>query len=482
MASNETDFVGWTKSPDGRGTLDIVLSCLITTFLCCWTSVYPNIPAPGDGIWAPFRDKLGLACLGLLGPDFVMVLAIGQRSSARRSVAKFHQNGYTQWTITHGFFADMGGFVLTADDLPRPIPLNAEQLFYLVKNSYVEYPDITAADLKDRNKSDGLARLLTIWQGTWFLITFIARLIQGLHVTTMELTVVSFVVILFGTAWCWKEKPSDVGSTITVHSLTTIEEITIRAGRQPHQPYYQTPLDFVSRDELALNLAWQYYNELARRLLKFSPFARRVAKIPWDRNPSDIFLRMDFDLEVVAFVFVMAFSSVFISAWNLSFPSTVELYFWRAASIYMLAFGFLGLLWMGLSMWIFVPQSREAEGLEPSLFEQELAQRHHPLRDWNHRFQRWRQSRQSNTRRGRRTDDQQPKKGVFAFLNRSHNISREKDPYMGVQVGFLIGTTILCGFYCVFRIYIFVEDFIGLRALPRSAYETVEWATFVPHI
>ena len=71
---------------------------------------------------------------------------------------------------------------------------------------------------------------MTIWQGTWFLITFVARLIQGLHVTTMELTAVSFVVILFGTAWCWKEKPSDVSSTITVHSSTTIEEITIRVS------------------------------------------------------------------------------------------------------------------------------------------------------------------------------------------------------------------------------------------------------------
>jgi hypothetical protein len=52
----------------------------------------------------------------------------------------------------------MGGFVLTADDLPQPIPLNAEQLFYLVKNKHVECPKITAGELKDRNKSDGLAR------------------------------------------------------------------------------------------------------------------------------------------------------------------------------------------------------------------------------------------------------------------------------------------------------------------------------------
>lgn len=71
---------------------------------------------------------------------------------------KFNRAGHNQWTITHGFFADMGGFVLTADDLPRPIPLNAEQLFYLVDKKHVECPTITARELKDRNKSDGLAR------------------------------------------------------------------------------------------------------------------------------------------------------------------------------------------------------------------------------------------------------------------------------------------------------------------------------------
>jgi len=52
----------------------------------------------------------------------------------------------------------MGGFVLSANGLERPIPLNAEQLFYLIKKSYVDYPKISDDELKDRNKSDGLAR------------------------------------------------------------------------------------------------------------------------------------------------------------------------------------------------------------------------------------------------------------------------------------------------------------------------------------
>ncbi|KAI1070574.1 hypothetical protein LB507_006829 [Fusarium sp. FIESC RH6] len=487
MTSNETEFVGWTPSPDGRGTYDIIFTCLVTTFLCCWTSVYPNIPAPGDGLWASIRDRLGLACMGLLGPEFIIVLAIGQKSSARRSVAKFHSRGYTHWTITHGFFADMGGFVFKADSPNRPpIPLNAEQLFYLVKNSYVKCPDITERELRDRNKSDGFARLVTIWQATWFIITFIARLIQGLHVTTMELTAVSFVVILFGTAWCWKDKPSDVGTTITVENYFKMEDIIIKEGRQPEQPYYQTPLDFISRDETALNLAWQYYNELSRKIL-FSPFSRRVENIPWDRNPGDIFLRMDFDLELVGVAFILVFSAVFLTAWNIPFPSAVERDFWRAASIYMLVYGFVGAAWMEFAMWIFVPQDRLYQGLEPSFVERANAQTAHPIRDFYFKVQKWLKNRKSRTRRSLDVGHdslvpQQKKGGIFAFLSRSHNISHEKDPYMGVQVGFIIVTSVLCVFYCVFRVYIFVEDFIGLRSLPLSAYQTVEWMNFIPHI
>lgn len=53
---------------------------------------------------------------------------------------------------------------------------------------------------------------------------------------------------------------------------------------------------------------------------------------------------------------------------------------------------------------------------------------------------------------------------------------------MGVQIGFIVFTSALCALYLTFRIFIFVEDFIGLRALPPSAFETVEWTKFIPHI
>jgi hypothetical protein len=52
----------------------------------------------------------------------------------------------------------MGGFVLQASDLSRPIPLDAEQLFYLVKRKHVDYPTLSEEGIDDKNKVDGLAR------------------------------------------------------------------------------------------------------------------------------------------------------------------------------------------------------------------------------------------------------------------------------------------------------------------------------------
>lgn len=56
----------------------------------------------------------------------------------------------------------MGGFLLEAPGLERPIPLDAEQLLYLIKHKYVAYPeDVTKKDLDDRDKSDGLSRYVS---------------------------------------------------------------------------------------------------------------------------------------------------------------------------------------------------------------------------------------------------------------------------------------------------------------------------------
>ncbi|KAJ5219727.1 hypothetical protein N7468_008931 [Penicillium chermesinum] len=77
---------GWVDEPDGRGTWDILSTCVLTIFLCCWTSVSPNVPASSDGALKQFKRKFDLACMTILGSEFILMLALGQWSSARRSV------------------------------------------------------------------------------------------------------------------------------------------------------------------------------------------------------------------------------------------------------------------------------------------------------------------------------------------------------------------------------------------------------------
>lgn len=85
MISNDTSSE-WTLKPDDRGPWDIVWTCLLTIFLCCWTSICVNCQCSADSYWDRFRDKLDLAVFTIIGPDIVLLLAVGQWESARRSV------------------------------------------------------------------------------------------------------------------------------------------------------------------------------------------------------------------------------------------------------------------------------------------------------------------------------------------------------------------------------------------------------------
>jgi hypothetical protein len=44
------------------------------------------------------------------------------------------------------------------------------------------------------------------------------------------------------------------------------------------------------------------------------------------------------------------------------------------------------------------------------------------------------------------------------------------------------GVSILCACYCLSRMYVLVKDFLGLRRLPASAFQTVGWAMYIPHL
>jgi len=74
----------------------------------------------------------------------------------------------------------MGGFLLTSPDYLKEFPVRSEQLYYLVKHGHVDYPSLTRKDTKDMDHVDTLAKIIVVWQVTWFIVTPLQCVRQGL--------------------------------------------------------------------------------------------------------------------------------------------------------------------------------------------------------------------------------------------------------------------------------------------------------------
>jgi hypothetical protein len=101
----------------------------------------------------------------IVGPEIVLVVAIGQHASTQRSRKRFHNLGHTQWTVRHGFFADMGGILLQPKS-SKPFLVNGRQLAYPVEKEYIKYPSITAEGIWDKSKADMPAKIITLIQAS----------------------------------------------------------------------------------------------------------------------------------------------------------------------------------------------------------------------------------------------------------------------------------------------------------------------------
>lgn len=64
------------------------------------------------------------------------------------------------------------------------------------------------------------------------MINLIARLINGLAITTLELTAASFVVVMLGTSYFWLHKPGDVSRPFIISCLSSIAQIRAEVGCQ----------------------------------------------------------------------------------------------------------------------------------------------------------------------------------------------------------------------------------------------------------
>ena len=467
-SSQDLPLQGWTSSPDGRGTYDILVSSCITLVLCSWTVLCLNVFPVSFGRWKRGYRKFLMACLTFIGPEFTFQIAIGQWCSARRSVEKFKRSGYPlsgsgdpEWSMRHAFHADMGGFVLHPDlsetEQWTPFPLDAEQVHYLVVNKYVPYSDVAIEQelIKERNQVDTLVRLITVLQISWYLIAAVGRAFQHLAITILELATIGFIICTLGTYYFWYYKPVDIGRAIVIKPNATIRTILLDAGDRAKAPYRRTPLDFAGREDWSWTLYWSYFMGTLRKFLNitFASMQRPIDKIPDDYYPPLTNTTM-----CILFLFQTGYAAVHISGWNFRFPTHTEKLLWHITT--------LGIISAILTYWIVHVYAWEIPAALRRRRAAGLPEGHTALHC------------EANAVTPPRLC---PKCRVEKFLSPLKNNSYPHDPAKDIPLKAIIPILGCCVVYCLSRGYVIIEAFINLRALPPSAYKSVNWAAFLPH-
>jgi len=113
---------------------------------------------------------------------------------------------------------------LEGDDYKEIRTLLPADILSLFERDEIDFPIITAKDIKDKSKGDFLTKSLVLLQTGWFVLQIIARGIERLPVTELEIATLAFAVLNFITYALWWNKPLNVQRPFPVMQRATIPD------------------------------------------------------------------------------------------------------------------------------------------------------------------------------------------------------------------------------------------------------------------
>ncbi|KAK0707358.1 hypothetical protein B0H67DRAFT_587356 [Lasiosphaeris hirsuta] len=148
-----------------------------------------------------------------LAPEYGVAVAMKQYLAAYIALRKAQREWGSEakmCTMAHVYCTEMGGiairkFIPPSGHEPDKIPQipdqgagHEEDLDYFVWSleqlcASRATPAITEQDINDKSKSDALTKAFALVQCSWLVIQLIARVIQGLAITELELSTAAFV-------------------------------------------------------------------------------------------------------------------------------------------------------------------------------------------------------------------------------------------------------------------------------------------------
>jgi hypothetical protein len=277
---------------------------------------------PLDDLHRP-GGKLGRLCTSVLPvvnrPRILSHNGRGRRLSERElqqqrnySMSSRLDKNELPWTMATAFYALSGGSVMRTRNGVKTFDIDGLELV-LHYNPAILLP-VQRAAIKDPSKANGLAKFITCIQAFWFCSQCIARLIQDMAISLLELNTFAHCISACFIYVFWWHKPYDV----TTHAYIDISELPqhIKAALEPRQ----------------------------RMMSAFGRFHDRSRNMAEDMFSPRAWLHSGLWRPLIMVFTFFIYGAVHLLAWQYHFPTSVERDAWRCASIATASSGLIVLL------------------------------------------------------------------------------------------------------------------------------------------
>ncbi|KZP09487.1 hypothetical protein FIBSPDRAFT_674227, partial [Athelia psychrophila] len=197
-----------------RAAWSVIWSCLATILAGACVG---NIPDPrSSGIHVGLK-RAAMAVLAVLLPEVFVGWAVRQWLNARRIAKKNEELANdvreNMWTNTHGFLVLMRGFYCL-DPGNVPHPLSSDEVEACIRDGSLELP--TKSQINDKSKGGAFSRTVASLQTMWFVMQSLARPIQQLPITMLEVATLAYTLITVALHIFWWSKPLNISQPFRV--------------------------------------------------------------------------------------------------------------------------------------------------------------------------------------------------------------------------------------------------------------------------
>lgn len=226
----------------------------------------------------------------------------------------------------------MGGFHIYHGDSPYCFLLPGD-VIELVRIGVIVLP--SSEEIDDRSTSDWVAKALALVQALWFVMQVIARPIEDLRTTQLEIATIGYTALIGGIYFCWWSKPRNVNQPIRIPKCVWEPP---EVSRRPRS--FKRAMDIYFHSLCGkLRLCWR----LRAFIHSFIPFASPgavQAHAEGDINEPRVPRFFGGDLpgsqlvwsNLVVLLVAILFGAIHFSAVWLSFPTPLERNIWLVSS------------------------------------------------------------------------------------------------------------------------------------------------------